>query len=462
MSEYLEFLARKAPKAQAAGIDPPPSLSPDLFPFQRESVEYLLRLGRGAAFLDTGLGKTFVQLEWARCVGEHTGGAVIILCPLSVAAQTAREAARFGIEARVVRSGDEVGERGIYIANYDRLHLFDDCIFAGVVLDESSILKSFSGATKRALVERFAETPFRLACTATPAPNDYTELGNHAAFLGVMSQNEMLSRWFVNDTASASQDWRLKKHAERDYWRWVASWAVCASKPSDLGHDDAGYVLPELRMIRDVVEVDIATDRGDALFRDLSLSATTVHQEKRRTSTDRAQFVADLVAREPDESWAIWCDTNYDADEIARLIPQAVEVRGSDSIDEKERALEGFSTGAIKILVSKPSICGFGLNWQHCSRIAFASVSFSFESLYQAVRRCWRFGQSRPVEVHLIMSSTESGIWSVLKRKIDQHEAMKREMCRENFKTESKVAGVRQAYTPRAVATLPNFLRRSN
>lgn len=454
---YEAFLARKLVRPLPAGLTDVPPLHPALFPFQREAVTYLLRVGRGAAFLDTGLGKTLCQLEWARVVAEHTGRPVLILAPLAVAAQTVREGARFGVAVqRAQRQGDVTSAR-IVVTNYERLDDFDPAAFGGVVLDESSILKAFMGATKRALCERFAQTPFRLACTATPAPNDFMEIGNHSAFLGVMPANEMLSRWFINDSMNFGT-YRLKGHAERDFWRWVASWAVCVSRPSDLDDSDDGFTLPPLDVRRHVVKADLVTDRGDALFRQPEMSATSLHREKRLTIAARAACIAELVAAEPAEPWLLWCDTDYEADALRAAIPDAVEVRGSEPVERKEAKLLSFVDGAARVLITKPKIAGWGLNFQHCARIGFVGLSFSYEAYYQAIRRCWRFGQRRPVMVHIVMADTEHGIWSVIQRKIDQHEQMKAAMCRENFKRLAVAHGIKHHYHPTRTASLPAWM----
>lgn len=422
--DYHDFLAAKSRMAAARGFDADLSGSA-LFPFQRAAVEWALRMGRAALFEDTGLGKTAQQLVWAQHVVEHTGRPVLILAPLAVAAQTEREARKFGVpDARGVRSAADV-RPGINITNYERLHLFDSSVFSGVVLDESSILKNYTGATRRALTEAFARTPFRLACTATPAPNDHLELGNHAEFLGVMSSHQMIARWFVNDSGEAGK-YRLKGHAVRAYWDWVTSWARCVGVPSDLGdYDDSGYLLPELRIHRHSVAVEQTEGRADGeLFRALTLTATTLHAERRRTAGARARAVADLVAAEPAEPWLVWVESNYDADAVLAVLPDAVDVRGSMDPDEKARRLLAFGdVGGV--MVTKAGIAGMGLNWQHCARVAFNGLGFSYEALYQAIRRCWRFGQTRPVEVHAVVASTESAVWSILDRKADDHEEMK-------------------------------------
>lgn len=453
---YEAFLARKTEEHRPSGLDRLPELHPSLFGYQREVTAFLLRAGRGAAFLDTGLGKTFVQLEWARAVTEATGQPALILTPLAVGPQTAAEARRFGIDARVVRNGDQV-RPGINVANYERLHLFDPATFGAVVLDESSILKSFTGKTTRRLIESFASTPYRLACTATPAPNDHTELGQHSEFLGVMAANEMLIRWFVHDSANTT-DWRLKRHGVGHYWDWVASWARCLSKPSDIGFSDEGFELPPLDIRRHDVAVDLIDGRGDKLFRLPDTSATAIHSEKRRTVAERADRIAELVRAEPAEPWVVWCDTDYEADALAGRIAGALDVRGSQPADVKERRLLAFGDGSARVLITKPTIAGFGLNWQHCARMAFVGLSFSYERFYQAIRRCWRYGQGRPVQVHVTMAETEGAIWDAVTRKSQDHDSMKAQMAAAMLRA-SRSARVKVTYEASKPMELPAWLK---
>lgn len=455
---YEGFIGRKAAHAQRAGFDAVVD-NPTLFAFQRDVVVWALAIGRAAVFADTGLGKTAMQLEWAHQVVRHTGGRVLVLAPLAVGAQTVREAAKFGIpDVAVCRSQDDV-RAGICVTNYERLHLFDPDDFAGVVLDESSILKAYTGATKQRLQEAFANTPYRLACTATPAPNDHLELGNHAEFLGVMTSHKMIARWFISDQGQAGS-YRLKGHAVRPYWDWVTSWARCIGKPSDMGpYSDDGYTLPPLNEHRHSVAVDQTVDAGDMLFRLPEMSATSIHREKRRTSEDRADHVAALVRAEPTEPWVIWVETNYDADAILERLPEAVDVRGSMDADEKAARLLAFSDNG-GIMLTKAGIAGMGLNWQHCARVAFTGLSFSYEQYYQAIRRCWRFGQARAVEVHVVMANTEAVTWSVLDRKADAHDAMKAHM----FAASRRAVGRQVSsdpYHPTKSAPVPAWLQES-
>lgn len=424
--DYHEFLSRKMVTAPASGFEVPEAeINSKLFRFQKAIVRWALRRGRAAIFADCGLGKTGMQLEWADHVYRRTLRPVLVLAPLAVAAQTQREGQKFSIPVHVCRGQADV-RPGVNIANYEMLEHFDPSAFGGVVLDESSILKNFTGKTKQALEAAFNETPYRLCCTATPAPNDHLELGNHAQFLGVMPSNEMISRWFINDTMQAGS-YRLKGHAEADFWRWVSGWAVSLSKPSDLGFDDAGFILPPLYIHTHVVEVDLTADRGDQLFRTPELSSTKLHEEKRRTVGERAAQVADLVHETPG-AWVVWCDTDYEADALKQRIREAIEVRGSMPLAEKERNLERFSTGEARVLITKPRICGFGMNWQHCSQMAFVGLSYSYEALYQALRRSWRFGQQDPVAAHVVMAESEGPVLETIRRKQADHEEMKRAM----------------------------------
>jgi hypothetical protein len=456
MIDYDSFLKSKELKAPLAGMAQVPELAGHLFDHQRDVVGFLLRAGRGAAFLDTGMGKTAVELEYSRQIVEHTNKPVLLLAPLAVGKQHEREAARFGTDAVVVRDQSEVAGARVYITNYERLHLFDRHQFGGIVLDESSIIKSFTGKTTQQITEFGSDMRFRLAATATPAPNDHMELGQHSSFLGVMRSSEMLARWFIADQSEMGR-YRLKRHGIDPFWSWVASWARCVGKPSDLGYSDEGFNLPPLNVHRHIVETDITEGADGMLFRIPDVSATSIHKEKRLTSGARAERIAELVRAEPNEAWMIWVETDYDADSIMALLPEAVEVRGSMKPEVKEERLNDFTMGKIRVLVSKPSIAGFGLNWQHCARTAFVGLSFSYEMFYQAVRRFWRFGQTRPVECHIALAETETAIWQTIQRKQRDHETMKVQMF-EAMRREVLVKGVKNPYEAKAVAKLPKWL----
>lgn len=457
---YHQFIESKIRRAPATGMEPRPFTAP-LFPVQGEIVAWALRQGRAAIFADTGLGKTPMQLEWAHQVGQHTGRPVLGIAPLGVVAQTAEQAITFEIpDVRVIRSADEIGD-GVNLINFDRAIRLDMSEFGGVFLDESSILKSEMGRTRNALIEAVADVPFRLACTATPAPNDHTEIGNHAEFLGVMEHRVMLSTFFINDLSNTIAPWRLKAHAAGEFWAWVSSWARCVTKPSDVGdYDDGPYVLPALHLHRLDVPVSIIDGRQDgALFRDATHSATSLHAERRRTAEARASVIADQIAAEPDEAWIVWCDTDYEADALRAVLPDhAVEVHGSDTPEVKADRLLGFAHGQFKILITKPKIAGFGMNWQHCARMAMVGVSYEWESFYQRIRRIWRFGQTRECHVYAAVAQTEGKVWSALATKQESNDSLRsamldasRRACRER--------AAKQKYTPLHRAAVPGWLR---
>jgi superfamily II DNA or RNA helicase len=440
---YEEFIERKRRTVEASGFDPG-DLSPSLFPFQRDLTAWALRQGRAAIFASTGLGKTRMEIEWARCVVRHTGGRVLILAPLAVAPQTVAEGAKIGVSVRHCRDGAEVKD-GITVTNYDRLHRFDPEAFAGVVLDESSCIKHQNSKTLASMLEAFGRTPYRLSATATPAPNDYTELGTQAEFLGVATRLEMLSEFFVHD-GGETQVWRLKRHARRDYWRWVASWAALVRRPSDLGCDDAGYDLPELTVRHHVAPA--SQEETFAMGRLFAAEAGDLSERRaaRRGSIGRrVEMCAEVVNAEPSEPWIVWCDLNAESEALARAIPGAVEVRGSDDIDEKERRLTAFATGGLRVLVTKPSIAGHGLNLQRCARVAFVGVTDSWELYHQAVRRVWRFGQSRPVDVQEADAAQMA----------EELSAETRDAVRENVRGR---VHKQAAYVPRVAMEIPEWL----
>jgi hypothetical protein len=426
--DYVSFVAGKHElKRETVGIADT-ALSPRLFGYQRYLVDWSLHTGKAALFADCGLGKGPMALEWARHVAAETRRPTLVLAPLAVAQQFVREGAKFNVDVGYAREQAEVAAHPpVVVTNYERLGKFDPDTFGGVVLDESSIIKSFTGKVKQQIFAAFKRSPFKLACTATPAPNDHMELGQHSEFLDVLTSHEMIARWFINDSASFGT-YRLKGHATADFWAWVSSWARCVGVPSDVGFPDDGFALPELRVHRHIVGADHIDGRGDQLFRLPDLSATAVHKEKRRSAGARAADVARLVRAERDEAWLIWCETDYEEAALLAALPDAVAVNGSMALEEKESKLIGFSTGSVRYLISKPRIAGFGMNWQHCARVAFVGPTFSYEQYYQAIRRCWRFGQARPVECHVAMAETEVGVWDVMMRKAAEHEAMKREM----------------------------------
>lgn len=438
--DYADVLASKIKAVQYAGFDvTPEQVNPKLYLFQRDIARWACKLSKAAIFAECGLGKTPMQLEWARLVSEHTQGKVLILAPLAVAPQTVREAAKFGITVQHVREHSQiVGDSGVFITNYEALDKFRADDFSGVVLDESSILKNFMGARKREIIEMFARTPFKLACTATPAPNDYLELGNHADFLNVMASNEMISRWFINNTMEAG-DYRLKKHAEGDFWRWITSWAVCIRNPSDLGaeYDMPGYKLPALRMIEQSVEIseksmERARSKG-MLLPDSAPSSTDLHAVKRDTLEQRLDKAIEIItALDGNEPFIVWCDTNDESTQITRRVEilgiDVTEVEGSQNPDEKARRLLSFADGNVRAIVTKSSIAGLGMNWQHAAHNIYLGLNHSFEKLYQSLRRTYRFGQTREVIAHLIYSYTEGDVLHTISEKESAFEEMQRNM----------------------------------
>lgn len=412
MSGYESFLATKRKFAQPVGFEPL-YLSPHLHDFQRAVVEWALRRGRAAIFAGTGLGKTLMQLEWAKQIEQHADAPVLILAPLAVASQTVREGTKFGYRVTLCREAVDV-RPGLNITNYERFERFDVSQFAGIVLDESSILKSQDGKTRTALIEAFQRTKYRLACTATPAPNDVMELANHAEFLGVASRTEMLATYFVHD-GGETQKWRLKGHAEEPFWEWLASWSVMFRSPADLGYSEDGYDLPELRMHQHIVE---AGEAAEGMLFAVEAQTLIERNRARKASTGaRAAMAASIVNAETDEPWIIWTDLNAEADAVERACVDAVQVAGSDSPDIKEQRLTAFSEGRERVMVSKPSIAGYGMNWQHCARLVFVGLSDSWEAYFQAIRRCWRYGQTRPVDCHVVISSAEGAVLKNIERK---------------------------------------------
>lgn len=423
---YEKWLDNKRTIARDAGFELPESfgMTEGLKDWQSRCVRFALRKGRSALFADTGLGKTFMQLEWARIVASHCNSRVLILAPLAVAAQTVREGAKWGIHVVQVDHQSGVVCDGIYITNYDRADQFEMGDFSGIVLDESSIIKSFTGATTKDLTQRCSVIPYRLCCSATPSPNDHVELGTHAEFLGIMSRVEMLATYFVHDGGDTSK-WRLKGHAEQDFWRWCCSWAISISKPSDIGGDDTGYNLPPLEIIQHIVKVDQSIATEGMLFRSPDLSATGLHKEMRLTAAERAAEVASIIDAEPDEKWIVWCNTDYEADELKQILPTATAIHGSTPREKKIKLLERLGGGELDIVVTKPSVAGIGLNLQHSARMAFVGLSYSYEQFYQAVRREWRYGQTRKVVAHIVIAETEGAVLDTIRRKQRDHEVLK-------------------------------------
>lgn len=422
--DYQSFLDRKRIELKPVGFEPDGARFPrEMFDWQRDIVSWAVRRGRAALFEDCGLGKTLQQLAWAEQVHRHTGGNVIILAPLAVARQTADEAARFGIEAHVSRDGTIYP---ITVTNYELLHKFDTSQFTGVVLDESSIIKAYDGKTKAQIIEAFARTPYRLACTATPAPNDHMELGNHAEFLGVMTRAEMLAMFFIHDGGDTSK-WRLKGHAQSEFWKWVASWAVMIRKPSDIGYPDDRFVLPAIHRHQVSVSVDHQEGAADGaqlyLFNVEAKTLTERRNAKKVSIVDRVAACAEL-ANNSSDPWIVWCNLNSESEALCKAIPDAVEITGSDAAEVKEQRMMDFAAGKIRVLVTKPTIAGFGMNWQHCAHMAFVGLSDSYEQVYQAERRSYRFGQQRDVHVYVITSELEGAVVRNIERKTADADAM--------------------------------------
>lgn len=411
---YDDLIARKSAATVFPGIEPG-EIAPYLFPHQRDLTRWALRRGRAAIFADTGLGKMLMELEWARHVAER--GRVLILAPLAVAQQIEREARRFNVPCAYRRA--DAGDP-ITVANYEMLHAFDPSTFVGVALDESSILKSFDGTTRKRLTEAFAATPFRLCGTATPAPNDFTELGTHAEFLGVKTRAEMLAEFFVHDGGS-TQDWRIKGHAVVPFWRWVSTWGAVVKRPSDLGHSDDGFVLPPLRMHEHVVSIDADDVRASGrLFADDAMTLSEQRAVKRSTIDKRIAKAVEIAAAVMAEGRPVlvWCDLNDEHDALEEALGERTfSVRGNDTLEDKESAIAGWLDGARPAMVSKVAILGFGLNLQFCADTVFVNPSHSYEGTYQAIRRFWRFGQQRPVNVHIVRTDADGQIVANYRRK---------------------------------------------
>lgn len=460
MSDYASFVGRKLSRVGPTGIVGEVSLPAGMFPHQLALTRWALKRGRAAIFADTGLGKARMGIAWAEAVRQHTGMPSIILTPLAVAPQMVIEGAKIGVRVNVCRDASDVDDRGINVTNYERIHKFDTSIFGGVVPDESSIIKHHDAKTFSVLTEAFRDTPFKLPESATPAPNDWTELGTHAEFLGICTRQEMLAEFFTHDGGDTSV-WRLKGHARRAFWQWVCTWGALIRKPSDLGFDDSAYILPPLHLHEHQVEVDMPVN--GMLF---ALEAQTLSERRdaRRLSLeDRVRQCAQQVNAEVDQAWVVWCDLNDESTALTAAIEGAIEIRGSDDLDTKERRLQDFAEGRARVLVSKPSICGWGLNWQHSARMAFVGVTDSYEAYYQAVRRQWRFGQKRDVHVHIYASTAEGAVVANLKRKEREAAQMADALSAETRDAVmAEVTGLRRQTNPYRAdqsVNVPSFLR---
>lgn len=428
--EYSEFLKSKQIRVQSGGFDlDKVKINPLAFEWQKDIDRWALKKGKAALFEDCGMGKTLQQLEFANQVHNHTGQPVLILAPLAVAAQTRKEGLKFGYSVNICRARQDV-VNGINITNYDMIEHFDAESFSGIVLDESSILKNHSSKTREYLTDAFRHTPYKLCCTATPAPNDFAELGNHAEFLGIMSRTEMLATFFVHDGGDTSK-WRLKGHAEQKFFEWIASWACCMTSPADLGYDMGGYDLPPLNVIHHTVKSSkIEDEYGQAMLFSSGSATLSERRSARKESMEKRIRLAAEIANEYAGQSLVWCDYNDESALAAKMISGAVEVKGADSPEHKTNAMMGFTDGSVRCLVSKPSIAGWGMNWQNCNNVIFAGLSDSFESYYQAVRRCWRFGQKNPVNVHIITSEAEGAVKDNIERKQADAARMTRELVK--------------------------------
>lgn len=405
---YADFLTRKQRLWTGLGHDGLADLNPMLHDWQRALVTWALRKGRAALFCDTGLGKTFMQVSWANALGCR----VLFFAPLCVAEQTVAEAAKLGIAMVYARNQVEANGARLVITNYERLEDFNIDEFGGVVLDESSILKAFTSKTRGRLIAACQNVRYRLCCTATPSPNDIQELGNHAEFLGLMTRTEFLATWFIHDDAG----WRMKKHAVQSFYRWLASWAVAIRLPSDIGYADGGYVLPNLQVTDHILPVDGPT--GNTLFPEMSTKGLTGRMDARRGSLDaRTEKAVNIMRGKPHCQWLAWCGLNDEAEAIVASQPDIVNVEGSDSYEHKTWAVQSFVLGETRRLLSKVRILGFGMNFQNCHHMVFVGINDSFEQFYQAVRRCWRFGQKHPVDVHVVISEAEQVVVENVRRK---------------------------------------------
>jgi hypothetical protein len=405
LQDYGSFLSTKRRVFSGHGIQSA-ELPDVLHAWQAAIVRWALRKGRAAIFADCGLGKTFMQIAWASALPCRT----LILAPLCVAEQTVKEAAKLGATVRYALNQADAGDARLVITNYERLDRFNPADFGGVVLDESSILKSFDGKTRTRLIEAFKGTTYRLCCTATPSPNDIAELGNHAEFLGLCTRPEFLATWFVHDDAG----WRMKGHAVTPFYRWLASWAVALRSPADLGYDGSGYVLPALRIHDAVVGEDAPTD--GVLFSEMALKGVGGRIRARKASVESRVDEAARIASEPGQ-WIVWCGLNSESDAVTRLVDGAVNVQGNDTHAEKSGAVEAFIRGDIRVLVTKPKILGFGMNFQHCHQMTFLGLSDSYETYYQCIRRSWRYGQQHPVDAHVVVSPAERAVIENVRRK---------------------------------------------
>lgn len=424
---YNELLELKKEKIIYSGFDIElEELNPKLFDFQKQIVKWALKKGRCALFEDTGLGKTIQQLEFAYQVHKHENKPVLIIAPLAVSKQTKQEGIKFGYDVNLCESQEDV-INGINITNYEKLHKFNTDEFVGIILDESSILKSFTGKTTQDMIDRFKDTPYKLCCTATPSPNDFTEIGTHSEFLNVMRRTEMLSMYFIND-ASHGNGWRLKGHSKNKFFEWIATWGMMISNPEDIGFNGDNYKLPKLNIIYKIVDVE---EDEDLLFGYNLAETLQERREARKESLiNRVDETKEIIENNKLEKVLIWCNYNDESDYLKKTIKNAYEIKGSDTAEHKEYGLLGFARNEVDILVSKPSICGFGMNWQNCNNMIFCGINDSFEQFYQAIRRCWRFGQEKEVNVYVVIGAKEENILNNIIEKQKNHDLLRQKMIK--------------------------------
>lgn len=454
---YQDFLNKKTFSVIESGFDLFKELEIEsLFPFQQAIVKWAIKRGRAAVFADTGLGKTYIQTAWAHAIHQYSGNRVLIFAPLCVAPQTVLEAEKMGVRIKYIRSMDDAKETGIYITNYEMIDSFTDGLltgwFDGVVLDESSIIKNRDSKTRNKFIEQTRDIPYKLSCTATPSPNDFMELGNQAEFLGIMTMTEMLAMFFIHDGSETSK-WRLKGHGVAKFWEWLSTWSLYIKRPSDIGFKDDGYNLPPLKLIDKQVTSQFTVEDNSTL--------SGRNEARRITIDERVKECVDLINAD-DSQWIVWCNLNDESQKLKDGITGAVEIKGSDKIDVKESRIEAFTNGSARVIVTKPSITGYGLNWQHCYKMAFVGLSDSYEDLYQAIRRCYRFGQKMPVEVYIISSNLEGAVKENIERKEDQAKTMSDAMILkmrefnkinvESLKTEKTL------YNPKIKIKTPSFI----
>jgi hypothetical protein len=454
--DYQDFIARRSFTRVDAGFKVG-KLNYPLFDYQEPIVKWALRRGKAAIFADTGLGKTIMQLAWAQEVANYTKGPVIVLAPLAVSNQTIEEGHKYGIHVERAQPGAPMFGPQIVITNYEQLHKFDPDVFQGVVLDESSILKGMDGRRRKEITEFGQHLPYRLSCTATPSPNDFMELGTQAEFLGIMSQTEMLAMFFIHDGGDTAK-WRLKGHGKAKFFEWMATWSVVIRSPADLGYDASRHELPELVYHSHVIE----TQPEDALFVEPAQGLQERNKARKDSARERCDKAAE-IANQIDGPVLVWCNLNDESAMLSGMITDAVEVKGADKPEHKTWALNAFAHSEIKCLVSKPRIAGFGMNWQNCNQVIFVGLSDSWEAYYQAIRRCWRFGQTKPVHVHVISADTEGAVVENIRRKDEQNQIMGREMVKHMLTMMEKeifsAAIEKTVYSANTTMQLPEWIR---